>query len=180
MGIKVVATNRKATHDYRIIEKYESGIVLSGTEVKSIRNNKVSIKEAYVRIFNNELFVIGMNISDYENAGYVTHTPNSDRKLLMHKKEILKIRKLVDEKGKTLVPLRLYFKKKQKENHNLWQFSEIQSFEKSCSLRLPDTRAGIFYYYCPSALCALVFYVCGIFEFSGPCNASSASNTIFS
>ena len=110
MGIKVVATNRKATHDYRIIEKYESGIVLSGTEVKSIRNNKVSIKEAYVRIFNNELFVIGMNISDYENAGYVTHTPNSDRKLLMHKKEILKIRKLVDEKGKTLVPLRLYFK----------------------------------------------------------------------
>jgi len=110
MGIKVVATNRKATHDYRIIEKYESGIVLSGTEVKSIRNNKVSIKEAYVRIFNNELFVIGMNISDYENAGYVSHIPNSDRKLLMHKKEILKIRKLVDEKGKTLVPLRLYFK----------------------------------------------------------------------
>ena len=111
MGIKVVATNRKATHDYRIIEKYESGIVLSGTEIKSIRNNKVSIKEAYVRIFSNEIFVIGMNISCYENAGYATHEPTSDRKLLMHKKEIFKIKKMVDEKGKTLIPLRIYFKK---------------------------------------------------------------------
>lgn len=73
MGIKVVATNRKATHDYKILERYESGIVLTGTEVKSIRNNKVSIKEAYVKIFSNELFIIGMSISDYENAGYATH-----------------------------------------------------------------------------------------------------------
>ena len=110
MGIKVVATNRKATHNYKIIEKYESGIVLSGTEVKSIRNNKVSVKEAYVRIIRNELYVIGMNISDYENSGYSNHNPTSDRKLLMHKREILKIKKLVEEKGRTLVPLRLYFK----------------------------------------------------------------------
>lgn len=110
MGIKVVATNRKATHDYKILERYESGIVLTGTEVKSIRNNKVSIKEAYVRIFSNELFVIGMSISDYENAGYASHEPTSDRKLLMHRKEIFKIQKYVDEKGKTLVPLKLYFK----------------------------------------------------------------------
>ena len=110
MGIKVVATNRKATHDYKIIDKYEAGIVLSGTEVKSIRNNKVSVKEAYVRIIRNELYVIGMNISDYENSGYSHHNPTSDRKLLMHKREILKIKKLVEEKGRTLVPLRLYFK----------------------------------------------------------------------
>ena len=110
MGIKVVATNRKATYNYKIIEKYESGIVLSGTEVKSIRNNKVSVKEAYVRIIRNELYVIGMNISDYENSGYSNHNPTSDRKLLMHKREILKIKKLVEEKGRTLVPLRLYFK----------------------------------------------------------------------
>ena len=110
MGIKVVATNRKATHNYKIIEKYESGIVLSGTEVKSIRNNKVSVKEAYVRIIKNEIYVIGMNISDYENSGYSNHNPTSDRKLLMHKREIFKIKKLVEEKGRTLVPLRLYFK----------------------------------------------------------------------
>ena len=111
MGIKVVATNRKATHDYTILERYESGIVLSGTEIKSIRNYKVSLKEAYVRIFSNEIFVIGMSISDYENAGYASHEPTADRKLLMHKKEILKIKRIVDEKGKTLIPLRLYFKK---------------------------------------------------------------------
>ena len=110
MGIKVVATNRKANHNYNITDKYESGMVLSGTEVKSIRNNKVSIKEAYVRIIRGEIFIIGMNISDYENSGYVNHNPTADRKLLMHKKEIFKIKKLVDEKGRTLIPLRLYFK----------------------------------------------------------------------
>ena len=110
MGIKVVATNRKANHSYKIIEKYESGIVLKGTEVKSIRNNKVSIKEAYVRVIRSELFVIGMSVSDYENSGYSNHDPNADRKLLMHRKEISKIKKMVEEKGRTLVPLRLYFK----------------------------------------------------------------------
>ena len=110
MGIKVVATNRKANHNYNITDKYESGMVLSGTEVKSIRNNKVSIKEAYVRIIRGEIFIIGMNISDYENSGYAYHSNTADRKLLLHKAEIIKLRKIVDEKGKTLVPLRLYFK----------------------------------------------------------------------
>ena len=110
MGIMIVATNRKANHNYKIIDKYEAGMVLTGSEVKSIRNNKVSIKESYVRIFNNEVFVIGMSISDYENAGYSSHDPTSDRKLLMHKKEIFKIKRMVDEKGKTLIPLRLYLK----------------------------------------------------------------------
>jgi len=111
MGINVVATNRKANHNYKIIEKYEAGIVLTGSEVKSIRNNRVSIKEAYVRIFNNELFIIGMNISIYENSGYSGHDPTSDRKLLVHKREILKMKKFVEEKGRTLVPLKIYFKK---------------------------------------------------------------------
>ena len=110
MGIKVVATNRKANHNYKITEKYEAGIILTGSEVKSIRNNKISIKEAYVRIIKNELFIIGMNISSYENSGYADHEPNSDRKLLVHKREIFKMKKFVEEKGKTLVPLRVYFK----------------------------------------------------------------------
>ena len=110
MGIKLVATNRKANHNYKIIEKYEAGMVLTGSEVKSIRNNRVSIKEAYVRIINNELFVIGMNISAYENSGYSGHEPTTDRKLLVHKREILKMKKFVEEKGRTLVPLRVYFK----------------------------------------------------------------------
>ena len=107
----IVATNRKANHNYKIIEKYEAGMVLSGSEVKSIRNNKVSIKEAYVRIFNNELFIIGMNISIYENSGYSGHDPKSDRKLLVHKREILKMKRFVEEKGRTLVPLKVYFKR---------------------------------------------------------------------
>ena len=110
MGIKVVATNRKATHNYKILEKVESGLVLTGTEVKSIRNNKVSIKESYVRIIKNEIFIIGMNIGSYENAGYSSHEPISDRKLLVSKKDIIKFRKVVDEKGRTLVPLKIYFK----------------------------------------------------------------------
>tara|TARA_B100000676_G_scaffold298142_1_gene340725 strand:- start:4029 stop:4481 length:453 start_codon:yes stop_codon:yes gene_type:complete len=110
MGIKVVATNRKATHDYSIIDKYESGIVLTGSEIKSIRNSQVTIKQAYVKIFSNEIYIIGMNVNDYENAGYASHEPTADRKLLMHKREIYKIKKMVDEKGKTLIPLRLYLK----------------------------------------------------------------------
>ena len=111
MGIMIVATNRKANHNYKIIEKYEAGMVLTGSEVKSIRNNRVSIKEAYVRIFNNELFIIGMNISIYENSGYSGHDPTSDRKLLVHKRELLKMKKFVEEKGRTLVPLKVYFKR---------------------------------------------------------------------
>ena len=110
MSIKAIATNRKARHEYHILEKYEGGIVLHGSEVKAIREGKANIKEAYVRFIENELFVIGMHIGKYSNEGYSTHTPVRDRKLLLHKKELLKIRKMVDEKGKTLIPLSLYLK----------------------------------------------------------------------
>ena len=110
MSIKVIATNRKARHEYHIIEKYEGGIVLHGSEVKAIREGKANIKEAYVRFSENELFVIGMHIGKYSNEGYSTHTPVRDRKLLLHKRELKKMRKMVDEKGKTLIPLSIYFK----------------------------------------------------------------------
>ena len=110
MSIKVIATNRKARHEYHIIEKYEGGIVLHGSEVKAIREGKANIKEAYVRFSKNELFVIGMHIGKYSNEGYSTHTPVRDRKLLLHKRELKKMRKMVDEKGKTLIPLSIYFK----------------------------------------------------------------------
>ena len=103
MSIKVIATNRKARHEYHILEKYEGGIVLHGSEVKSIREGKANIKEAYVRFIENELFVIGMHIGKYSNEGYSTHTPVRDRKLLLHRKELSKLRKMVDEKGKTLI-----------------------------------------------------------------------------
>ena len=110
MSIKVIATNRKARHEYHIIEKYEGGIILHGSEVKAIREGKANIKESYVRFSGNELFVIGMHIGKYSNEGYSTHTPVRDRKLLLHRKELSKLRKMVDEKGKTLIPLSIYFK----------------------------------------------------------------------
>ena len=110
MSIKVIVTNRKARHEYHILEKYEGGIVLHGSEVKAIREGKANIKEAYVRFSGKELFVIGMHIGKYSNEGYSTHTPVRDRKLLLHKRELKKMRKMVDEKGKTLIPLSIYFK----------------------------------------------------------------------
>ena len=110
MSVKVIATNRKARHEFHILEKYEGGIVLRGSEVKAIREGKANIKEAYVRFSGNELFVIGMHIGQYSNAGYSSHTPVHDRKLLLHKKELKKIQRMVEEKGKTLIPLSIYFK----------------------------------------------------------------------
>ena len=110
MSIKVIANNRKAWHEYHILEKYEGGMVLYGSEVKAIREGKANIKEAYVRFIDNELFAVGMHIGKYSNEGYSTHSPIRDRKLLLHKKELQKIRKMVDEKGKTLIPLSLYLK----------------------------------------------------------------------
>ena len=110
MSSKVIASNRKAWHEYHILEKYEGGMVLYGSEVKAIREGKANIKEAYVRFIDNELFAVGMHIGKYSNEGYSTHSPIRDRKLLLHKRELLKIRKMVDEKGKTLIPLSLYLK----------------------------------------------------------------------
>ena len=110
MSVKVIATNRKARHEFHILEKYEGGIVLRGSEVKAIREGKANIKEAYVRFSGNELFVIGMHIGQYSNAGYSSHTPVHDRKLLLHKQELRKIQRMVEEKGKTLIPLSMYFK----------------------------------------------------------------------
>ena len=110
MSSKVIATNRKAWHEYHILEKYEGGMVLYGSEVKAIREGNANIKEAYVRFIDNELFTVGMHIGKYSNEGYSTHSPVRDRKLLLHKRELSKIRKLVEEKGKTLIPLSLYLK----------------------------------------------------------------------
>lgn len=109
-GRKIVAQNKKARHDYFIEETYEAGIELSGTEVKSIRAGKVNLKESYVDIKNGEIFVVGMHISPYEQGNIFNRDPLRTRKLLMHKKEILKLFGQTQEKGLTLVPLSLYLK----------------------------------------------------------------------
>ena len=105
----MIANNKKAYHDYFIEEKYEAGLVLHGTEVKSLRMGQCSIKEAFVRIENGEAFVYGMNVSPYEKGNIFNKDPLRTRKLLMHKFEIDKIFGKMKEKGNTAVPLRVYF-----------------------------------------------------------------------
>ncbi len=107
---KSVARNPKATHDYHILETWESGIVLTGTEVKSLRNGKASIKEAYARVRNGEVFLEGMNITPYEQGNRYNHDPVRSRKLLLHRREIDRLIGSTREKGLTLVPTRMYFK----------------------------------------------------------------------
>lgn len=110
-AVKLIANNKKAWHDYFIEEKYECGIELYGTEIKSIRQGRVSIKEAYVDIENGEAFVEGMNISPYEKGNIFNREPLRKRKLLLHKNEILKLAQAVQQKGYTIVPLEVYLKK---------------------------------------------------------------------
>lgn len=107
---KSVARNPKATHDYHILDTWESGIVLTGTEVKSLRGGKASIKEAYARVRRGEIFLEGMNITPYEQGNRYNHDPVRTRKLLLHRKEIEKLIGAVEQQGLTLIPLELYFK----------------------------------------------------------------------
>lgn len=107
---KLIANNKKAYHDYFIDETYETGVVLHGTEVKSMRQGKCSIKEAFIRIEKGEVFVYGMHVSPYEKGNIFNKDPLRVKKLLMHKYEINKLTGKVAEKGYTLVPLQVYFK----------------------------------------------------------------------
>ena len=107
---RLVANNKKAYHDYFIEEKYEAGISLAGTEVKSLRMGKCSIKEAFIRIERGEVFIYGMHISPYEKGNIFNKDPLRVRKLLLHRSEINKMEGKIAEKGFTLVPLRVYFK----------------------------------------------------------------------
>ena len=109
-AMKLVANNKKAYHDYFIEEKYEAGIVLHGTEVKSMRMGKCSIKESFIRIENGEIFAYGMHVSPYEKGNIFNNDPLRTKKLLLHKKEINKLMGKIAEKGYTLVPLQVYFK----------------------------------------------------------------------
>jgi SsrA-binding protein len=107
---KVVATNRKAYHEYFIDETHEAGVVLSGTEIKSVRAGKVSLREGYVKITDGEAWLIDVHISPYEHGSYYNLEPTRTRKLLLHRDEITRLRSKVNERGFTMVPLRLYLK----------------------------------------------------------------------
>ena len=106
----IVASNRKAFHDYFIVEKFEAGIALKGTEVKSLRNGDANLQDSYATIKNGELWLTGLHISPFDKGNINNHDPRRERKLLLHKREILKLYGKTHEKGFTLIPLDIYFK----------------------------------------------------------------------
>lgn len=106
-GDRLITSNRRAFHEYFVIDTIEAGIVLSGTEIKSIREGKVTISEAYARIENDELWLIGAHISPYKHGNRANHDPDRPKKLLVHKRQLRDLRAAVEQKGMTLVPLRL-------------------------------------------------------------------------
>lgn len=109
-GDRVVTTNRRAFHDFSILESLEAGIVLTGTEIKSIRDGKATISEAYARFDNGELWLVGSNVAPYTHGNRANHEPDRPRKLLVHRRELDRLRVSVEQKGLTLVPLRLHLK----------------------------------------------------------------------
>jgi len=110
VAIKTIVTNRKAYHNYNLLDSLEAGIVLTGTEIKSIRAGRVSLGDAYVRPEGGELWLLNAHVARYEAGSYMSHTPTRPRKLLLHRKEIDNLTSQVQEKGLTLIPLKLYIK----------------------------------------------------------------------
>jgi SsrA-binding protein len=110
-GILIIAQNRKARYDYHAIDTWEAGIVLEGTEVKSLRNGKANLVDSYARVDGNEVFIHNLHIGEYDQGNQFNHEPMRKRKLLLHRHEINRLRGRVEEKGLTLIPLKVYFKR---------------------------------------------------------------------
>lgn len=108
-SVKIIAQNRKAYHDYFVVEKYEAGIALFGTEVKSLRLGQVNLKDSFCRVYNGELYALGVHISPYEKGNIYNKDALREKKLLMHKREILKLTMQMNRDGYSLIPLSLYF-----------------------------------------------------------------------
>ena len=140
MEEKTICTNRAATHEYFILDRYEAGIVLEGSEVKSLRLNNVNLKDSFCLVHNGELFIKNMHIALYDKAGaFSTRDSRRDRKLLLHRDEIIKLNSKVAQKGLTLVPLRLYFKQSLiKLEHGLCQGKH--TYDKKQSLMEKDRK----------------------------------------
>jgi len=111
LGEKVITVNRKARRDYQVLETFEAGIALRGTEVKSLRAGRANLKDSYAKVMNGEVFLLGAHISEYEQGNRNNHIPKRDRKLLLHKRQIMRLNVKISERGLTLVPLKMYFKR---------------------------------------------------------------------
>lgn len=141
-GIKVIATNRRARHDYHLLDTYEAGLVLTGPEIKSVRDHKVSLRHSYVQAKGSELWLFEANIATYDRAGYEKQDPTRPRKLLLHKREVSKIMEALATKGLTMVPTKLYLR-------NGWAKVEValargkKQFDKRQTLAKRDAKRQV-------------------------------------
>ncbi|HBE44310.1 MAG TPA: SsrA-binding protein [Deltaproteobacteria bacterium] len=138
--MKTICTNRKAYHDYHVEDTYEAGIVLTGTEIKSIRAGRVNLKESYARIRDGELFLINSHISPYDYGNIYNHEPKRTRKLLMHKREIHKLLGKVQDRGYTLVPLSIYLSKNNKAKVELALAKGKTLYDKRENIKRRDEK----------------------------------------
>lgn len=138
--IKIVTVNRKAFHDYEIIEKFEAGMVLTGSEVKSLRDNRVNLKDAFIDLKEGEAFLISAHISPYPNANIFNHEPERVRKLLLNGFELRKLDKKIKAKGFTIVPLRIYFNEKGRAKIEIALAKGKRLYEKRQAIREKDIR----------------------------------------
>ena len=141
--LKLINTNKKATFEYFIIETYEAGIQLVGTEVKAIRDKTCQIAESYIQVKNNEMFILNMNIPEYTFGNVFNHEPTRVRKLLMHKKEILKMSLRVKKEGMTIIPLKIYFNDANKVKLEIALAKGKHTQDKRASLKDKDIKRDI-------------------------------------
>ena len=142
-NIKTVALNRKARHDYFILDSFECGIVLTGTEIKSVRAGNLNLKDSYASIENGELWLFGVHISPYDKGSYYNHEPERDRKLLMHRHELIRLRSKMREKGLTLVPLSVYIKEGKRAKVELGLAKGRTSHDKRDMIAERDAKRNI-------------------------------------
>ena len=140
---KVIADNRKAKHNYQVLESIECGLVLTGSEVKSLRNGKCSLDESYGRIRSNELWLVGCDIPEYKQAFYWGHEPKRPRKMLLHKREMSRFVGKAKEKGLTLIPLRMYFNERGLAKCSLGLCKGLQLHDKRQVMKTKDARREI-------------------------------------
>lgn len=138
--MRVVCTNRKARHDYEIVETYEAGIALKGTEVKALREGRANLKDSYAKIKNGEIFLINAHISPYAYGNLNNHEPERERKLLMHKREIMRLLGKVKERGYTLIPLSLYFNDRNRVKVELALAKGKSAYDKREAIKRRDEK----------------------------------------
>ena len=143
MSEKVNIKNRKASFEYQFIDKYVAGIMLLGTEIKSLRNNQANISDAHCVLIKNELFVRNLHIAEYNSAGYTNHSPKRERKLLLKRQELNKIHNKVKEKGNTIVPIRLFINEKGKAKLEIALAKGKKIYDKRESIKKKDMERDI-------------------------------------